>query len=75
MPAEMRFHFAPRPLPVGSINLSGLMARSTSRTIYRLTPGQVFFDDVKCAANSRKFCRDVMSLFEWFEEAWGGTRD
>lgn len=36
----MRFHFAPRPLPVDSINPSDFIARSTSRTMSRLTPGQ-----------------------------------
>ncbi|MNO00615.1 hypothetical protein D3C81_2205430 [compost metagenome] len=36
----MRFHFAPRPLPVDSIKLSDFIARSTSRTMSRLTPGQ-----------------------------------
>src|SRR5690606_31703014 len=36
----MRSHFAPRPLPVDSISPSDFIARNTSRTMSRLTPGQ-----------------------------------
>lgn len=35
-----RTHFAPRPFPVDSIKPSVFIARSTSRTMSRLTPGQ-----------------------------------